>query len=974
MLVLFADPDPNLGKEQHDFIYQQLGTLSRHAEFTLYLAYIMLYLPQHAADVALWIPYAGDAQAIENIRSRAGLELKNRIKHHWQSMDLGTRGYVQAAALTVLSDPAPARSNLLRNIGGTIVTTVCKKEGFDAWPGILQHLLSLLDSPHAPTIEGGFNALAKICEDMPKELDRDIGGVRPLNFLIPRFIQFFQHPSGELRKYALATVNVFLPVQPQPMALLTNLDMYLQNLFVLAGRDASPEIRRRVCQAFVILLERNPAKIEPHLEQVMQFMLMASSDANEFVRLEACEFWSTYCDRSAAADPDEYEDEAALNAKNLEIAQRFAKDKELLRKYLEHLVPILLQCMCYSAEELMNLGEGEDENDQYQPDKPQNIKPYLHHSQSKQGGNTNAHYPSPAQVSSQNLSNQTEDEDDLNEEEDDDDDGDEDTSVWTLRKCAAAALDALANVYRSELLPFLLPKVQAALNSKGATEAEEAQAWIVRESGVLALGAIAEGCFDKLREFLPMLIPFLITHFLTDKKPLVRSITCWTLSRYCKWIISETINRHGGDHTPYFAPLMKNLLDRMVDMNKKVQEAACSAFATLEEEARMMIVPYLKDILTKVMLAFEKYQANNLLLLYDCLGTLSEAVNTQLNHPELIEILMPPLMRKWHALKDDDRNIFPLLECLTAIAQALGKGFFVFAEPVMIRCMQIIEKNLLQEKEAIRLQQAGHVDPDFPDKEFIVCALDLLSGLAEGLDASIECLVEKHAARILGLLYECVKDLDPDVRQSAFALLGDLAKTCMGHLRPFVDRFLPIAARNLNPSFFSVCNNASWAIGEMAVRAGGDVLAPFVPTILAYLSPILLNCNPNNSKPLLENASITIGRLAFVSAPQVAPYLEKICTAWLTYLAPLRENQEKEHAFKGLMLVIQAKPEAIWQAQAFPALTAALASWEAPSQEMQQMFHTLLHSYKNSLGAQWEATMATCDPQVVMMLRQRYQI
>ena len=264
---------------------------------------------------------------------------------------------------------------------------------------------------------------------------------------------------------------------------------------------------------------------------------------------------------------------------------------------------------------------------------------------------------------------------------------------------------------------------------------------------------------------------------------------------------------------------------------------------------------------------------------------------------------------------------------------------------------------------------------DLPDKEFIVCALDLLSGLAEGLEGSIESLIGRYDARVLGLLFQCIQDLDPDVRQSAFALLGDLAKTCMGHLRPYVDRFLPIAARNLNPEFFSVCNNASWAIGEMAVRAGGEAMGPFVPNILAYLSPILLNCDPGSSKPLLENASITIGRLAFVAAQQVAPYLEAICAKWLCYLAPLRENTEKEHAFRGLTLVIQCNPQAIYQAQAFPALTSAIASWTEPNQEMASMFHQLLHSYKNSLGPQqWEATMATCDAKVTAILRNKYKL
>lgn len=33
--------------------------------------------------------------------------------------------------------------------------------------------------------------------------------------------------------------------------------------------------------------------------------------------------------------------------------------------------------------------------------------------------------------------------------------------------------------------------------------------------------------------------------------------------------------------------------------------------------------------------------------------------------------------------------------------------------------------------------------------------------------------------KILPLLFECVQDHNPDVRQSAFALLGDLARACI---------------------------------------------------------------------------------------------------------------------------------------------------------------------------------------------------
>lgn len=56
--------------------------------------------------------------------------------------------------------------------------------------------------------------------------------------------------------------------------------------------------------------------------------------------------------------------------------------------------------------------------------------------------------------------------------------------VQTLGKCSAAALDVLANVFRDELLLHILPLLKELLFHPE---------WVVKESGILVLGAIAEG-------------------------------------------------------------------------------------------------------------------------------------------------------------------------------------------------------------------------------------------------------------------------------------------------------------------------------------------------------------------------------------------------------------------------------------------------------------------------------------------------
>jgi hypothetical protein len=88
-------------------------------------------------------------------------------------------------------------------------------------------------------------------------------------------------------------------------------------------------------------------------------------------------------------------------------------------------------------------------------------------------------------------------------------------------------------------------------------------------------------------------------------------------------------------------------------------------------------------------------QRRNLRILYDALGTLADAVGAELNQAKYLDIFMPPLITKWQQLANSDKDLFPLLECFTSIAQALGPGFSQFAEPVFQRCINLIQSQHL---------------------------------------------------------------------------------------------------------------------------------------------------------------------------------------------------------------------------------------------------------------------------------------
>ena len=107
--------------------------------------------------------------------------------------------------------------------------------------------------------------------------------------------------------------------------------------------------------------------------------------------------------------------------------------------------------------------------------------------------------------------------------------------------------------------------------------------------------------------------------------------------------------------------------------------------------------------------------------------------------------------------------------------------------------------------------------------------------------------------------------------------------------------------------FISVCNNACWAIGEIAIVIGPS-MKRFIPAVLPPLIEISRRSQP---KTLLENTGITLGRLGLHCAREVAPELGQFIRSWCTSLRNIRDNEEKDSAFRGMCFMIHANATAI---------------------------------------------------------------
>ncbi|KAI9501562.1 hypothetical protein GGI25_004044 [Coemansia spiralis] len=846
------------------------------------------------------------------VRAVAGLLLKNNVRQDFSNIPPHVLDYVKRKSIDAIGDP----DTLVRHTLGTVIATVVTLGKIRNWPEILPRLMQLLDSNEYPIVEGAWDIMRKICEECDHELEEPLDdGTRPLNVMIPRFLSFISSESPTLREYAISTTTLFVNQRSECMQPM--MDTFVVEIFKRANDD-NADVLKAVCKAVVALVETRPDKLMPELENVVNYMIHTTQHTDPEIAMEACEFWLSFCEQEELV--------------------------ESLRPFLGHVIPTLMRGMVYSDEDLSMLDN--DDNNAVVPDLDQDIKPRHHRAR------THDHHQSEGGAGSS-----TGDGDSAEDDEDDDDyysdeDDDDVYAEWNLRKCSAASLDVMSTAFGDQILEYVLPVLREELESSD---------WRIKEAGILALGAIADGCMSGMEPHLPNLLPYLIQWF-KHEKALIRSIACWSASRYGKWAI---FGSEPNTQKVYFEPLLGGLLETMMDNNKRVQEAACSAFATIEEDAGLYMVPYIQPVLETLVRAFALYQRKNLIILYDAVGTLAEAVGPELNQPQYVQMLMPPILERWDNLQADDQHMFPLFECLSATALALGPGFKPYAQHIYDRSVQIVAETLQMCQQA---SQDSSIEA--PNKDLVIVALDLISAVVQALGDDSQSLIAQHNGIALQLVGMCMVDSETDVRQSAFALLGDLAMHCSPLLLPQLEGIMQqlIPQIDLNFSHLNVCNNATWSAGEIALKAGEEHMKSYVNPLLERLVPLLNN--QNTPVTLVENAAITIGRLGLVCPSTVAPHLEAFAQRWCMVLASVKDNEEKSSAFQGLMTMIGTNPQGI--SKAFLFFCQAALNWQTPDPVLLDMFVQTFAGLKQLAGSEWESSLSLLDPQSRQALKERF--
>ncbi|EZG72991.1 putative transportin [Gregarina niphandrodes] len=716
--------------------------------------------------------------------------------------------YAKKVVLASLGDP----SKVVRSTAGSIVTAILTKVGCDKWP----EALATLNVETAPNIDIAATILEtfkKIAEDELESMSYESNDTAFMlmsnQHFLPMLFRLANNDGVHDVLKTFALEILELYSSRHAFAKSEFADTYFPQFWDTLGRAAlNPNPANKLA-----VVKSFSAVLEYDVEKIME-------NANIIL-----EFFVT-----CSGDPDYYVRLAALNFWPEFIRESTAP--RLLEPFAPRLVAILVEQTKYSDRDFADMEPGVTEDDNAEVPDFTNMAPWQR-----------------------------------SRPEDPDDDEEEYAAWgnhWTVRKAAGLAIDTLAVYCPDSILPVCLQAIELKLNNTGS--------WEERESGVLILGAIAQGCLPKLDQFVPKVLELLVK-LSSDKKPLLRSISCWCIGRYAGWYCRP-------ENSPrYLETVVMALLVRMVDRNKGVQEAACSAVAVMEESAKDALIPFLPTMYECFAQCLRLYQTKNMALLFDAIGCLAMSVGSGIAeaHPASVtQVLFAPLFEKWSSLNPESYESGSCCECMLNLTHVLGPVVLPMSKVLVDQSLTFIEHQLLKIK----------TDKTHRSTAVVETCFDLLSAVCNAAGPQSAAIF--HNTKILEIVTVCCTDSDvlqfAAVKQTLFAFIGDMSCNCLPFMAPILPQILPTLADQLLHQLWAVSSNASWALGQMVDGIDPEILKPHLNKILKNLFNVAEKESANPS--LRQNACITIGRFGEKCPAEVGPLLAPIIRSWCEVMLP----------------------------------------------------------------------------------------
>ena len=837
------------------------------------------------------------------LRRISGLSLKSAINQNYETLQDLTKDFIKQKLFEAFND----HDLIIRRATSLVMTTLIFKGGFQSWPNLLDFLLLSLNSTNLDLIENTIDCIAKIIEDLRVNCEN---------------YDFFDPSKGGtsidmlIPKLLVFCENNFsdnirqaaifclnLCIFSMPPSLASNLGKFLEILLEITYHS-NEKLRLRGFQGLVSLNETRPDAILSRIDQILVRVVEGMKDKDYEVARNAISFWPEFF----LYDLDNPEKNAYL------------------QKVLPSLLDALLDCLRYADNDLMNLLPEE----------------YSKDFKAIKGGATE------------------EGEEEIDEFSEDIEEKKEIFGIgeFTIRRVAGQTLEKLSEIYRDEIFKSMQFKINEFLRSPD---------WKIKESAILCIGALSEGCYESIKPHLNYIILFLLQN-ISDKEALIKTISCWTLSRFTGFIIenaNQTIPNQQNSEETLLKVYLREILKAVMDANPSVQESACSAFSNLVTKAAHMLLPFIYEVFQVFAMVFDHYKGSSLFNLYGAISSIFESLEGNVQDLKALELLIPRIMQKFCDSAPDDKNLCHLIECLISICNALGRLFLNNFPILYDKSLKIINNYIMTLKN-------GDKKTEHEKRELLLRGIDLLSTILDILKSDFDSLIQ--GSNIYPLLLECLEDKDFQVRQFIFSFSGEIAKNCSKGLLPYIEQFFPILFNNLfilpteldpGQSYISICNNAVWTLGEFAMSYP-EIMKP--KTLLIAERIIGLMTSNKLQRTLASNFAKCLGRIALLEGGgQISEKLDIFIKHWCLIMKTCSEDTGKQQAFKGFFIMIEQNTKCL--NNYFQYICESFGNFEHPEEKLKEMFFKIIHGYRKSFGEEAEINIKRLTPTLKEKLR-----
>lgn len=397
----------------------------------------------------------------------------------------------------------------------------------------------------------------------------------------------------------------------------------------------------------------------------------------------------------------------------------------------------------------------------------------------------------------------------------------------TLRKSCSRILDNCSCQFPVETFQNIRPFLESDIQSD-----ED----VVKERSILALGAIAQGSYQQIITHLRTLIPFLIRELQHPNK-YIRTIACWTLSRYTKFIL---IDNYAESRDELFKEYLTEILKKFLDKESIVRESAGTAFQEMITVNKSMIEPYLFDVIKIITNVFDKFSGINLLSVYEILIIIMENFSSFFQNPNMVEDIVKCIVQKWYDLvKGNDLLTLPsFFDVINTLIHVGGEFLVDYCDYFFTGCLKVIELNVNE-------MRSNNYLTTSVDKELLTKALDTISIIAQNFPDYLKNALSK--LNIIDFLFEILQTKDLFIMHYTIALFGDLTKLELkiieNKCEQLFEALIPCIdlkpKKNQNQSEnISVCNNSIWTIGLLALYFPQKT-QPYIDTIMYKFKDIL---------------------------------------------------------------------------------------------------------------------------------------